>query len=165
MKELGQVKKILGLEVHRSKSDGVMHLKQKNYIEKILTKFKMQDSKSTRQQNRKKKSKKFHMQWLWDVNVKSWDKPLGALKWLLRYLRGTSDIGLTYKRVSEKVTLKGYVDADYASSKDTRRSTTSYVFQTNGDCISWKLQLQFIVALSTTEAEFMATTKAFKEAI
>ncbi|XP_060971046.1 secreted RxLR effector protein 161-like [Cannabis sativa] len=56
--------------------------------------------------------------------------------WLLRYLRGTSNIGLTYKRIIEKVTLKGYVDADYASSKDTRRSTTSYVFQTNGDCIS-----------------------------
>ncbi|KAM6597770.1 hypothetical protein CsatA_008294 [Cannabis sativa] len=88
-----------------------------------------------------------------------------ALKWLLRYLRGTSDIGLTYKRVSEKVTLKGYIDVDYASSKDTRRSTTSYVFQTNGDCISWKSQLQSVVALSTTEAEFMATTEAFKEAI
>ncbi|XP_060973987.1 secreted RxLR effector protein 161-like [Cannabis sativa] len=52
-----------------------------------------------------------------------------ALKWLLRYLRGTLDIGLTYKRVLEKVTLKGYVDDDYTSSKDTRRSTTSYVFQ------------------------------------
>ncbi|XP_060962123.1 secreted RxLR effector protein 161-like [Cannabis sativa] len=88
-----------------------------------------------------------------------------ALKWLLRYLRGTSDIGLTYKRVSEKVTLKGYVDVDCASSKDTRRSTTSYVFQTNGDCISWNSQLQSVVALSATEAEFMATTEAFKEAI
>ncbi|XP_060959128.1 secreted RxLR effector protein 161-like [Cannabis sativa] len=87
------------------------------------------------------------------------------LKWLLRYLRGTSDIGFTYKRISEKVTLKGYVDAYYASSKDTRRSTTSYVFQTNGDCISWKSQLQSVVALSTTKVEFMVTTKAFKEAI
>ncbi|XP_062103053.1 secreted RxLR effector protein 161-like [Humulus lupulus] len=75
-----------------------------------------------------------------------------ALKWLLRYLRGTSDYGLTYYKKSEKVTLKGYVDVDYPSSRDTRRSTTSYVFLTNEDCISWKSQLQSVVALSTTEA-------------
>ncbi|KAL0331955.1 UNVERIFIED_CONTAM: Retrovirus-related Pol polyprotein from transposon TNT 1-94 [Sesamum calycinum] len=49
--------------------------------------------------------------------------------------------------------------------RDSRRSTTSYVFTLCGACISWKSQLQNIVALSTTEAEYIATTEAFKEAI
>ncbi|XP_062085387.1 secreted RxLR effector protein 161-like [Humulus lupulus] len=88
-----------------------------------------------------------------------------ALKWLLRYLKGTTEMGLRYKQMDQKVTLEGFVDADYAASKDTRRSTISYVFITNGDCICWKSQLQSVVSLSTTEAEFMATTEAFKEAI
>ncbi|XP_062081168.1 secreted RxLR effector protein 161-like [Humulus lupulus] len=88
-----------------------------------------------------------------------------ALKWLLRYLKGTTEIGLRYRQMDQKVTLEGFVDADYAASKDTRRSTTSYVFTTNGDCICWKSQQQSVVSLSTTEAEFMATTEAFKEAI
>ncbi|KAK4391500.1 Retrovirus-related Pol polyprotein from transposon TNT 1-94 [Sesamum angolense] len=47
--------------------------------------------------------------------------------------------------------------------RDSRRSTTSYVFTLCGACISWKSQLQNIVALSTTEAEYIATTEAFKE--
>ncbi|KAL0376665.1 UNVERIFIED_CONTAM: Retrovirus-related Pol polyprotein from transposon TNT 1-94 [Sesamum calycinum] len=50
-------------------------------------------------------------------------------------------------------------------SRDNRKSTTSYVFTLCGACISWKSQLQNIVALSTTEAEYIATTEAFKEAI
>ncbi|XP_062103604.1 triacylglycerol lipase 2-like [Humulus lupulus] len=74
-------------------------------------------------------------------------------------------MGLRYKQMDQKVTLEGFADADYAASKDTRSSTTSYVFTTNGDCICWKSQLQSVVSLSTTEAEFMATTEAFKEAI
>ncbi|XP_062120186.1 secreted RxLR effector protein 161-like [Humulus lupulus] len=88
-----------------------------------------------------------------------------ALKWLLRYLKGTTEMGHKYKQMDQKVTLEGFVDAYYAASKDTRRSTTSYVFTTNGDCICWKSQLQSVVSLSTTEADFLATTEAFKEAI
>ncbi|XP_062088733.1 secreted RxLR effector protein 161-like [Humulus lupulus] len=74
-------------------------------------------------------------------------------------------MGLRYKQVDDKVTLEGFEDANYATSKDTRKSTTSYVFTTNRDCICWKSQLQSVVSLSTTEVEFMATTEAFKESI
>ena len=57
------------------------------------------------------------------------------------------------------------MDSNYANDRDSRKSTTSYVFTLCGACISWKSQLQHIVALSTTEAEYIATTEAFKEAI
>ncbi|KAK4408088.1 Retrovirus-related Pol polyprotein from transposon TNT 1-94 [Sesamum angolense] len=63
------------------------------------------------------------------------------------------------------VKLMGYVDSNYANDRDSRRSTTSYVFTLCGACISWKYQLQNIVALSTTEAEYIAITEAFKEAL
>ncbi|KAL2248429.1 UNVERIFIED_CONTAM: Retrovirus-related Pol polyprotein from transposon TNT 1-94 [Sesamum indicum] len=88
-----------------------------------------------------------------------------ALKHLLRYLRGTIDIGITFSRNSDYTQLVGFVDSNYANDRDSRKSTTSYVFTLCGACISWKSQLQHIVALSTTEAEYIATTEAFKEAI
>ena len=88
-----------------------------------------------------------------------------GIKWLLRYLKGTSNLGLGFNKLGSTIELEGYVDADYASNRDTRKSITSYCFLLNGCCISWKVQLQHVVALSTTEAEFMATTEAFKEAV
>jgi hypothetical protein len=61
--------------------------------------------------------------------------------------------------------LIGYVDSDYADDLDRRRSLTGYVF-TVGSCdVSWKVVLQPVVALSTTEAEYMAIAEACKELI
>ncbi|KAK4409459.1 Retrovirus-related Pol polyprotein from transposon TNT 1-94 [Sesamum angolense] len=88
-----------------------------------------------------------------------------ALKWLLRYLNGSNNSGIKFSKCSEGVKLMGYVDSNYANDRDNRRSTTSYVFTLCGACISWKSQLQNIVALSTTEVEYIAITEAFKEAL
>ncbi|XP_047326536.1 secreted RxLR effector protein 161-like [Impatiens glandulifera] len=88
-----------------------------------------------------------------------------ALKWLLRYLKTTVDVGLTFSKCFVGTKLVGYVDSNYANDSDNRKSTTSYVFTLCDSCISWKSQLQSIVALSTTESEYVAATEAFKEAI
>nr|XP_048331591.1 secreted RxLR effector protein 161-like [Ziziphus jujuba var. spinosa] len=88
-----------------------------------------------------------------------------ALKWLLRYLKHTANEGLIYKKDSSEVELNGYLDSDYAGDRDKRRSMSSYAFTLCGNCISWKSQLQPVVALSTTESEYMAATEAAKEAI
>ena len=61
--------------------------------------------------------------------------------------------------------LQGYVDSDMAGDKDSRRSTTGYVFTTSGTTISQISKLQKVVSLSTTEAEYVAATKANKEII
>ena len=61
--------------------------------------------------------------------------------------------------------LQGYVDADYVEDLDQRRSTIDYVF-TVADCvISWKAVLQVTIALSMTEAKYMAAVEASKEAL
>ena len=61
--------------------------------------------------------------------------------------------------------LQGYVDADYVGDLDQRRSTTGYVFTIAECVISWKAELQNIVALSMTEAGYMVAVEASKEAL
>ena len=51
----------------------------------------------------------------------------------------------------------------FSRSIDTRKSLTCYVFTLFSTTISWKSMLQSVVALSTTEAEYIAVTKAIKE--
>ncbi|GKE36351.1 hypothetical protein Tco_1459756, partial [Tanacetum coccineum] len=58
-----------------------------------------------------------------------------------------------------------FVDSNYAKDPDKGRSITGYTFLVQGCVVSWKAMLQHVVALSTTEAEYMALTEAVKEAI
>jgi ATP-binding cassette subfamily B (MDR/TAP) protein 1 len=84
-----------------------------------------------------------------------------GVKWLLRYLRGSSDRCIEYGGMDLK--LDGYCDADYAGDIDSRRSTSGYIFTLGGGAISWRSKLQDTVALSTTEAEYVAAAEAAKE--
>jgi hypothetical protein len=86
-----------------------------------------------------------------------------AVKWILRYLRGTSTHALCFG--GSDTVLQGYVDSDMAGDKDSRRSTTWYVFTVGGTTISWISKLQKVVALSTTKAKYVAATEASKEMI
>ncbi|MCO5595809.1 hypothetical protein L7F22_049859 [Adiantum nelumboides] len=52
-----------------------------------------------------------------------------------------------------------------AGDMDTRKSTNGYVFAIAGGAVSWCSRLQKIVALSTTEVEYISATEASKEAI
>lgn len=86
-----------------------------------------------------------------------------AVKWIFRYLCGTKDACLHFG--TSKNGVVGYVDSDHAGDLDTRRSLTGYVFTFGSCAISWKAVLQSTVALSTTEAKYMAINEACKEAI
>nr|XP_048318598.1 secreted RxLR effector protein 161-like [Ziziphus jujuba var. spinosa] len=88
-----------------------------------------------------------------------------AMKWLIRYLKLTVNEGLLFKSRKGGVELLGYTNADYAWDLDKRRSISAYAFTLCGNCISWKSHLQAVVALSMTEAEYMAVIYAAKEAI
>jgi len=94
-----------------------------------------------------------------------------AAKHLLRYLKGTRDLGLKYSKVSTMSCesrpniLWGYVDSDWAGCPDSRRSTSGFVLMLNGAAISWKSKRQSVVALSTAEAEFVAASSLVQEVI
>ncbi|KAL0537588.1 hypothetical protein IC582_026569 [Cucumis melo] len=79
----------------------------------------------------------------------------GATKWVFRYLVGTENRGLLYKPPKDsKLQVRGFVDADFAGDPDKRRSLTGFAFTLGENLISWKSNLQSVVALSTSEAEF-----------
>ncbi|KAF2286317.1 hypothetical protein GH714_013784 [Hevea brasiliensis] len=73
------------------------------------------------------------------------------------------NVGLTFDRAKMGDSVIGYADSDFAGDLDKRRSLTGYLFTLSGSAISWKATLQSIVALSTTEAEYMALAEAVKE--
>jgi len=61
--------------------------------------------------------------------------------------------------------IRGFVDGNWAIDLDQRRSTSGYVLNLFGGAVSWMSKKQFVMALSITEAEYMAATHASKEAI
>jgi hypothetical protein len=87
-----------------------------------------------------------------------------ALKRVLQYLKRTAKIGIQYHG-DLGFTPVGYSDADYAGCKDTRRSTSGYIFLMGGGAISWCSKRQGTMAMSTCEAEYVAAALAAKEAI
>ena len=87
-----------------------------------------------------------------------------AAKRVLRYLKGTRQLGIQYRGAGAgEPQLQGYCDADWGGDVETRRSTTGYVFQLAGGSVSWTRRLQRTVAWSSTEAEYMAVCAAVHE--
>ena len=60
--------------------------------------------------------------------------------------------------------LKGFCDSDWAGDKSDSKSTSGYLFKLSGAAICWKSRKQNLIALSSTEAEYIALTEAAKEA-
>eukprot|EP00170_Pyropia_yezoensis_P003693 contig_15515_g3704 len=85
-----------------------------------------------------------------------------AAKAALRYLVGTTDMGIRYGGGGR---LTGAVDVDYAGCPDTRRSTAGWVFHWNGGAVSWASKREPTVATSTAEAKYIAAAAAVKEAM
>lgn len=86
-----------------------------------------------------------------------------AAKRVLRYLQGTIDLALKFEGNDDHLTC--YVDADWANCNIDRRSYTGSVFVFNGAAVSWESRKQRTIALSSTEAEYMAIGDATKEAM
>lgn len=86
-----------------------------------------------------------------------------AVKPILRYMKGSRQRGITYGG-QEKLLVEGYSDSDWAGELESRKSTSGFIFMLNGGPVSWCSKRQPTVALSSTEAEYIALTLAAKEA-
>ena len=62
-----------------------------------------------------------------------------------------------------KPMLDGFTDSDMAGDIDSKKSTSGYLMTFAGGAVAWQSKLQKCVALSTTEAKFIAITEACKE--
>ncbi|XP_058776952.1 secreted RxLR effector protein 161-like [Vicia villosa] len=88
-----------------------------------------------------------------------------TVKCIFMYLKGTMRYGIMFSSKQGNPSVVGYVDLDYVSDMDDRRYITWYVFTLAGGHICWKSSVQYILAMSTTEAEYTTTGEAVKEAL
>lgn len=192
MKELGELKHFLGLEIDRSK-EGVFLCQQK-YATDLLNKYGMMECKSIStpmeantklcaHEGKDLEDTTMYRQLVGSLIYLTLTRPditfavgvvsrfmqspkkphLEAVRRILRYIRSTLNFDIIYRKgVTCKVI--GFCDADYAGDHDTRRSTTGYVFSIGSGAISWCSKRQPTVSLSTIEAEYRASATAAQEA-
>jgi hypothetical protein len=190
--DIGETKWILGTKVERK--DGTIKLHQEKYVNDILQRYQMLDCKPAvtpivpGQKDEEKKPFE-------DINLyrsvvgsliylsvvsrpdiayavgkvgQKMSNPTQAdwmaAKRILRYVRKDTGLGPTYSKDSSKE-VTGYADSDWGGDLEARRSTSGYVFTLGGAAISWSSKRQQTVALSSTEAEYMALCSATQEAI
>ncbi|RVW82847.1 Retrovirus-related Pol polyprotein from transposon TNT 1-94 [Vitis vinifera] len=82
-----------------------------------------------------------------------------AAKKVMRYLQGTKDYMLMYRRTNNLEVI-GYSNLDYAGCIDSRKSTSGYVFMLASGAVSWRSAKQTLIATSTMEAEFVSCFEA-----
>ncbi|RVW89466.1 Retrovirus-related Pol polyprotein from transposon TNT 1-94 [Vitis vinifera] len=172
MKDLGAAKQILGMRIIRDKANGTLKLSQSEYVKKVLSRFNMNEAKPvstplgshfklSKEQSPKTEEERDHM------SKVPYASAIGSLMYAMVCTRPdiAHAVGVVSRFMSASLKLQGYVDADFAGDIDSRKSTTGFVFTLGGTAISWTSNLQKIVTLSTTEAEYVAATEAGKEMI
>ena len=75
------------------------------------------------------------------------------------------DYGIIFDRQQDKLSVVGYGDSNYVGDLKNKRSTTDYVYALARGPLCWRCALQSLVALSTTQAEYMAIAEATKQAL
>lgn len=90
--------------------------------------------------------------------ARHWEQVKGVLK----YLAQTRTLGIVY---GSSKAMHAYTDSDYAACKDTRKSRGGLVFTLGGGAVVWQSKLQGVVALSTAEAEYVASCAAVRKAV
>ncbi|KAE8716632.1 hypothetical protein F3Y22_tig00110114pilonHSYRG00479 [Hibiscus syriacus] len=146
-------KKILGIEICRDINSRKLWLSQRGYVEKILERFAMSSTKpvSTLLENHFKLSSEQYPKTdkeTEDMTKVPYSNVVGCLMYAMVCTR--PDLAHAVSQVCKYMS-----KPDYAGDLDNRRSTIGYVFTLGGGPICWKYTIQYVVALSTTEAEYM----------
>ncbi|XP_062100706.1 uncharacterized mitochondrial protein AtMg00810-like [Humulus lupulus] len=179
MKELGELKHFLGLEVDQTKEG--LFLCQQKYARDLLQRFGMLECKpiSTPMETNAKlcahegkdlQDGVMYRQLVGSLIYLRLTQPdisyvVGIASWYMQRPRKPhlEAVRRMLRYVKDEVKIVGYCDADYAGDHDTRRSTTGYVFKLGSGAISWCSNRQPTVSLSTTEAEYRASALAAQE--
>ncbi|KAJ9552766.1 hypothetical protein OSB04_016811 [Centaurea solstitialis] len=165
MKDLGEAAYILGIKIYRNRSKRLIGLSQSTYIDKILKKFRMDESKKgfIPMQHGIVLSKT-----QCPVSSQDQDKmksvPYASAIGSIMYAMLCTRPDVAYS-AEDEISVTGYSDASFQTDRDDFRSQSGYVFTLNGGAISWKSSKQDTIADSTTEAEYIAASDAAKEAV
>ncbi|RVW52979.1 Retrovirus-related Pol polyprotein from transposon TNT 1-94 [Vitis vinifera] len=176
MKDLGNASFVLGIQIYRDHSRGILGLSQNSYIDKVLSRFGMSnyapgdtpmakgDKFSLYQCPRNELERK-------DMERFSYALAIGSLMYAqvctrsdIAYIVGTLGRYLSNPG-SSHLEIVGYSDSDFAGCLDSRKSTSSYIFMLARGAISWKSVKETLIASSTMETEFMACYEASNHGI
>ena len=193
MTDLGPLTSFLGIEIRRSRPGRTLHLSQSRYIATILERHGMSTCApvSTPADPHIRLQKSLPEDQEDSINQQRYQSAVGSLMYamigtrpdiayavsavsqystnpgaahstavrrIFRYLAGTQTLGLR----SGAGDCAGYTDADWGTGED-RKSIGGYAFLINGAAVAWMSKKQASVALSSTEAEYMALTQGVKE--
>ncbi|KAE8665032.1 hypothetical protein F3Y22_tig00112699pilonHSYRG00066 [Hibiscus syriacus] len=144
---------------------------QRKYTKEILKKFHMENCKSvsTPMNQKERLCKEDGGKKVEEVVYRSL---IGCLMYLttirpdifMLYVKGTIDYGVMFKH-GQEFNFHGFSDSDWGGSLDDMKSTSGYCFMIGLGVFSWSSKKQDIVAQSTAEAEFIATTVAVNQAL
>nr|GEY33993.1 hypothetical protein [Tanacetum cinerariifolium] len=180
MKDLEEAAYILGIKIYRDRSKPLISLCQKAYIEKILKRFYMENSKrGTIQMQEKLKLRSImyvmrctHPDVAFAQNMTSHfqqnpgEEHWTAVKNILKYLRNTNDMFLVYGgNMEQQLRVSCYTNVGYLTDADNLKLQIGYVFVLNGGVVDWKSTKQSIFATSSTDAEYIVAFDASKEAV
>ena len=85
---------------------------------------------------------------------------------IIKYVLGSKEKKLRYKLKKKKIkdmTIQGFCDSDYAGDRDTRKSVAGYVIYIFACMVAWKSKSQKLVALSSSEAEYISISEITKD--
>ncbi|RVW78575.1 Retrovirus-related Pol polyprotein from transposon TNT 1-94 [Vitis vinifera] len=170
MKDLGAAKQILGMRIIRDKANGTLKLSQSEYVKKVLSRFNMNEAKPvstplgshfklSKEQSPKTEEERDHM------SKVPYASAIGSLMYAMVCTR--PDIAHAVGVVSRFMSRPGkqHWEAVKWILRYLKGSLDTCLCFTGGITISWASNLQKIVTLSTTEAEYVAATEAGKEMI
>lgn len=190
LKDLGPARHVLGMRLRRE--NGVIFLDQEQYILNVLNEFGLSDCKPAAtpmevglqlEKGLESDMRPYQnligclnylavntrpdiahaLSVLSQFNSAHDESHYKAAQRVLRYLKGTSKLCLKFEK-SNKVSLHGYVDADWGGAYD-RKSFTGFIFKLGCNLITWESRKQQCVSLSSTESEYVGLCQAAKEAV
>ncbi|KAM2485886.1 hypothetical protein ACFX1W_038022 [Malus domestica] len=166
MKDLGDASYVLGIKLYRDRSRRLIGLSQSMYIDKVLSRFQMEQSKKGFLPVRhgihlSKSMEPKTPEEIRQMNVIPYASAIGSLMYAMICTR--PDIAYAVSITSRYQSNPG--PEHWAAVKTVCKSSNSgYVFTLNGGAVSWKSKKQSVIADSTTEAEYVAAAEAGKEA-
>ncbi|KAA0062801.1 gag/pol protein [Cucumis melo var. makuwa] len=167
MKDLGEIQYVLRIQIIRNRKNNTLALSQVTYIDKMLVRYSMQNSKKnllpfrhgvhlSKEQCPKTPQEARHCYAIGIVSRYQSNPGLDhwtTVKIVLKYLRRTRDYMLVYE--AKDLILIGYTDFDFQTDKDSRKSTSGSVFTLNGGTVVWRSIKQGCIADSTMETEYV----------
>ncbi|GJV39606.1 retrotransposon protein, putative, ty1-copia subclass [Tanacetum coccineum] len=177
MKDLGEAAYILGIKIYRDRSKRLIGLCQSAYIEKILKRYYMENSKrgTIPMQEKLKLSKSDGASTPTEKRCMSnipYALAVGSIMYvttvknILKYLWNTKDMFLVYGGdMKRELRVSCYTDAGYLTDVDDLKSQARYVFVLNGGVVDWNSTKQSISATLSTDVEYIAAFDSSKEAV